>query len=42
MKNRDLIGEQFSDVKNVDDLPLFPGQYMPFDLALFYPGGMML
>ena len=42
MKNRDLIGERFSDVKNVDELPWFPGQYAPFDLALFYPGGLPL
>lgn len=40
MKNRDLIAERFSDVKNVNEEPLYPGQYVPFDLAVFYPGGM--
>lgn len=42
MKNRDLIGEGFYDVKNVDDIPWLPGQYVPFDMALFYPGGKPL
>ena len=41
MKNRDLIAERFSDVKNVDETPIWPGQYTSFDLALFYPGGMI-
>ena len=40
MKNRDLEAERFSDVKPVDEAPLFPGQYTSIDLALFYPGGM--
>ena len=41
MKNRDMLAERLSDVKNVDEMPVFPGQYVPFDLAIFYPGGMV-
>lgn len=41
MKNRDLILEQISDVKNVDEPTWLPGQYVPFDMALMYPSGMM-
>ena len=40
MKNKDLIAERFSDVKNVDEVPLYPGQYVPFDLAVYNPGGL--
>ena len=40
MRNRDFVTEKLSDVKNVDEMPMFPGQYAPLDLALFYPGGM--
>ena len=35
-----MIIESLSDVKNVDEMPVFPGQYAPFDLALFYPNGL--
>ena len=42
MKNRDFLTEQLSDVKNVNaDDVLYPGQYVSFDLALFYPGGLV-
>ena len=42
MKNRDLLTEQLSDVKNVDEPVIYPGQYTPFDMSLFYPGGMVM
>lgn len=32
--------ENFSDVKNLREHTFFPGEYIPFDLALFLPGGM--
>lgn len=42
MKNRDLLTEQLSDVKNVDEPVIYPGQYTPFDMSLFYLGGMVM
>ena len=42
MKNRDFVAERLSDVKNLDEHTFFPGQYVPYDLAIFYPGGMPL
>ena len=42
MKNRDLILEQMSDVKNLDERVFTPGQYVPLDIALYNPGGMPL
>ena len=42
MKNRDLVEEQFSDVKNVLDHTFYPGQYVSYDIALYNPGGLPL
>ena len=42
MKNRDRLAERLSDVKNIDEGTVFPGQYVPMDFALFYPGGVMM
>lgn len=42
MKNRDLWAEQLSDIKNFDEQPFIPGQYVPFDLSLYNPGGLPL
>lgn len=42
MKKRDFFAEELSDVKNVGaDEVYYPGQYVPFDMALFYPGGFI-
>ncbi len=40
MKQRDL-SEDFSDVKNLQEHTFFPGQYVPFDMALFNVGGFV-
>lgn len=41
MKNRDWSEEQFSDVKNLEEHTFFPGEFAPYDLSLFYPGGFV-
>lgn len=40
MRKRDISLERFSDVRPVDEEPLYPGQYTPIDLALLYPNGV--
>lgn len=41
MKRANLDDEYFSDVKNLREHSFLPGQTVPFDLALFYPGGFV-
>lgn len=33
------VDEDVSDVKNLSEHTFFPGEYMPLDLAVFFPGG---
>lgn len=41
MRERDLDLENFSDVKNLHETPMYAGRFVPLDVALFYPGGVL-
>lgn len=41
MKHKDLVADSLSDVKDCNETPLLPGQFVPLDIALFCPAGRL-
>ena len=39
MKNKDVVAEVLSDVKNLDEVPLIPGQTVSYNFSLYNVGG---
>ncbi len=41
MQNRDFLTEHLSDVKNLNDYTLLPGENVSYDVNLVHFGGFM-